>query len=457
MIWFFRIAKRNPAAAVTFHILAAFPAIAFVSLFVYLFFILPEPLSGCDSGIGNSYPFAVQGKKIYMLVQSQRGRGFAFGYYNRNNREFTSLQDYPEEGPFDPEVTSIAWDGKQMAITIDADKSFLLVTRNDSVLFNQEEQDDLFISRDAATGNFHLAIYDFPYHLVFAHYDRHFRLLGRDTFYMDDDTKTFSFNPQAIQYLGKTWYANGEDQTFRLEFSNDTGRYVPLDGGGISGYDLFGSLTASGSYRWLMTDHGIQKTGLPEKKIYVSPWQQENYYRLYPDSMSWRFLLCTRMDDNGIDNYFNEGNIRFHETASRGGHAYEYDITYPGAEPVKMKVFKRYSGLMYSNEMVFVSKDSLEVYYGNFNNYAIFNTLNGKRIDEGGQKSILHEWLHDQFMETVFWLVLAFTLFWIAGIIFCLRKKTNRFLGAPMYAFSLVFFFFAGTPYVIYLLAVLLD
>ena len=460
VIWLHRVCKRNEAAAKAFNILAAFPAVLIIGILGWIYFVFPPGLSEDHPGMQGCSVFAVQGDRVYMFAKEGFDREISFGYFNRKSRTFTPVLAYPEDKYRSPQISSLAWDGKQMVFTVKGDRNYLVLFRNDSAFYINESDDEFFVSRDVQTNEYLLASDDWPYHMCFSRYDSNMKLLDCDTFYMDEDTKDFDFSPQAIQYLNKTWYANGENKTYKLEFSHDTGRYVPVDGNGITGYDLFGSLTGSGSCRWLLTEKGIQSTGLPDKNHRSSFFGQNSYYKLYPDSMSWRFLMCAEDDHyQNQENYFCEGNILFHESESKSERARIYEVKYPGAEPVQMKIFDKYAGtgISYSSQMVFVSKDSLEVYYSDFSRYAIFNTLSGKRIEEGDRKSALTEWIRDGFLLALSGFALVCSLLWLCGIIFCRIKKTNRFIFIPMYSYSLILFFNIGIPYLVLLFFNLLD
>lgn len=460
VIWLHRVCKRNETAAKVFNTLPVIPAGLILGIIGWMFLVNPATLSEDYPGMQYCSVFAVQGQRVYMIAKESFDQDLSFGYFNRKTRKYTPLLAFPEDRYSTPKISSLAWDGKQMIFTVDGSDHYLVVYRNDSAFYKEQGDDDFFISRDLQKNEFLLAAYDFPYQFHISRYDSRMNFLDRSTFYMDEETKDFSFSPQAIHYLNNTWYVNGENKTYKLEFSHDTCRYVPIDAGGIDAYALFGSLSGSGSAKWLLTEKGMQQTGLPYDDGDNFPRRQANYYKLYPDSMSWRYLLCTNGDNyHSVDNYFSEGQISFHESVTGNERAYNYEVKYPGAEPVKMKVFDKYAryGVSYGDEMVFVSKDSLEVYYGSFSKYAIFNTATGERIDGGTRESAFSQMLANDLVLGISWFVVVFILLWIAGTIYCRVKKTNRFLHVPMYSYSLILFFIIGIPYLVILIANLMD
>lgn len=460
VIWLHRVCKRNETAAKVFNTLPVIPVSLILGIIGWIFLANPATLSEDYPGMQYCSVFAVQGQRVYMIAKESFDEELSFGYFDRKNRKYKPILAFPEDKYSRPKISSLAWDGKQLIFTVDDDDHYLVVYRNDSAFYKEQSDDEFFISRDVEKNEFLLAAYDFPYELRISHYDSRMNFLDRSTFYMDEETKHFSFSPQAIHYLNKTWYVNGENKTYKLEFSHDTCRYVPVDAGGIDGYALFGSLSGSGSAKWLLTEKGMQQTGLPYDKSEDTPWEQANYYKLFPDSMSWRYLQQTRGDNfHSVDNYLSEGSVLFHESVTDRERAYQYEVKYPGAEPVKMKAFDKYAryGISYGDEMVFVSKDSLEVYYGSFSHYAIFNTATGERIDEGKRESAFSQMLANDLVLGICWFAVAFSLLWIAGLIFCKVKKTNRFLGIPMYSYSLILFFFIGIPTLIFLIGNIMD
>lgn len=452
-VWLSRIGNRNPSAARVFSALPALPALVVFGIFFYAYVMLPLPVTKGSLGVRQSEVFAVQGQDVYLLTGGI-SNGISIGVFNRQQRKFTPIAELYGDNRFNDALSSLAWDGRNLAITINNDSHYVVVIRDRKLVKKLSFNKDVFISRDKQNGKYYVAE-DYYFHdrMMFHELNADFEVSRRDTFFLDDDRgEELSFGAESLQRIGDTWYANHDKQTYILNFAHDTVYYTSANAGGMQAASLYGGLGKSGSRRWLLTDKGIHDTGLPESNRVIPFWDQGVYYRLQGDSASWRAVQSIEDSRGSSEFYFAEGEISFHESCASKDLVSYIELKYPGAEPLKMRLLNAYRGAHYSDQMVFITKDSLEIYRYGLNNYAIFDTLSGDRIDSGDRQSRLSVFLHEDFLVIISVIVFVLCLLWLAGFIYCTWKKKTKILF-PFHIYALIVFFAFGLPYLVILIA----
>ncbi len=454
IIWFYRIGKRKPSAARVYHILAGLSGLVFCGIFATIAF-LPRPLSNDPLKVIGAFPVAFSGNRVWMLAQVNGERGTSFGTFDRKTREFSWMKSYLDES--DAKPVSMAWDGKQLAVTFEGDKDHLLVVRGDSIVFSEMTRSRCHVSYDAVQKEFLLAQFDdYREQFLIRHYDPQFTPLRTDTFHMDESMEQFTFGPNEIQYIGKNWYA-ADKKTYLLNFHGDTCTFRPFGTGTDSSFVLYGSLQWPRGLTQIITHSGIHSTGLPARKPrHVSSRGPGPYYELKNDSMLWRALVPYEGLNYTIDWQLVAGDFVFYETGSDWrSHYYNYELRHPKGA-ARFRVLTSYVA-NYNFKMVFPGKDTLAIEYYNFSKYAIFDAQNGARFDNVGPGDSVRELLNDELMVYFSLAVAALFGIWVAGMIYCVRKKSTHFGIMSMHLYSLIFFFLAALPYLVIFYFVVTD
>lgn len=449
--WLFRIAKRNPEATKVYHVLTAITGVVLISAVVIILFFLPKPLSKLPQELLDCYPIAHSGKDFWMITKPVRGP-LMFDRYDLAGKRHHPLAQIEEERSRNIFMHSFATDGRLSAVTFSGDENYLLVFRGDSVLLNENSKHTTFVSYDKTTQHFLVGKQLWPDDLEFSAYDRNFRLLECDTFRENDASKTFTFGPHELQYIGNTWYANCDQQTYKLRFSHDSCYYVPYSNGDESLFVLDGSLDHL-AHDKIITEKGIVLTGLPDVKDDNGVFGTGAWYELDGEKQTWQYMpLQFGQREFHYHRWLANERFSLAETGEANNRYRTYRISYNGKGESKFRVLD-FPSLAYQDEIVIPWKDSIGIYYRGFSDYAVFDLVTGERLDKTGMLSPLHEIVHDRTLEMFVFAGCGLFLCWMVALLVLRMKNAAAITKAWTGLISLLFFFFLLLPGILILVA----
>lgn len=463
-IFLIRKGKKHEAARKTYNIIAGIiGGIIFLWLGVIIF-ILPQPFSKKPCNFNDPRVVARNDSLLWMFSSNYDLREYeAFGIYNFNTQKLENICLLNCEGDFDFHPTSLAWNGKVLAVTAEGrDSSYVIATEGKKLLFkeNLAGLSNACLSRDYKMNGFILAgtAGDYKDNLIIRKYDSEFNPISADTFIFDRDGLEFTFGPDEFEFLGGTWYANGaKENTCKLIFTGKYCHYEKFGTGSDSSFVLEGSLQGPDDAPDMITQKGIVDLGFPRRRSRNWNSFHNSHYLLSGDSISWRERREYDGDKDKTEVVVKDGTLTIviHYPRWNERKSMEYEVIGSDSSRHSYFVYERYA--RYNYEDYFIRHNKLEIFEEGFQQRATFNLVTQEREDFVPWMDRVKVRFNNDMPAWFFYLtVIPFPLLLLGMIIGQRRKKIGKEF-IPIYPYSLIYFLFIALPFLIWMWKVMLS